>query len=256
MNISSPTAHRVALCLVLYLALYTTAAGLAATESGETESLRVEAYRANLLTTYEERIVGQRLAYLYEQRHVPLREAAIEARLDKVKARLRAGGDSALPELEIKVIRGSQPGAVSFPPGYVYITSALLKLAATDDELAAVIAHEAAHITNRDMSRMIAMSLALPTAEQGSFPTRRMIVTGQAIQFAFPQGLDEARLRCEMEADKMAVGWMERAGYSPHALAQLLEAVRARLPLQAQPERVALKERVILLREESFLALK
>jgi predicted Zn-dependent protease len=237
----------------VYLALSATAAALAA-EAGEAESLRTEAYRANLLTAYEERIVGKRLAYLYEQRHTLLQETATQARLDRIKARLSA--QASLPGLEIKIIQGTRPEAVSFPPGYIYITSALLKVAATDDEMAAVIAHEAAHITNQDLSRLIALALALSAGERENFPTRRAIVTGQAIWFDFPSGLDEARLRCEMEADKMAVSWMERAGYDAQALALLLESLTARLPLRAQPERVALKARVKLLRKGSFLALR
>lgn len=253
MNISCPTARRAALCLVVYLAFYTTAAACAA-GAGEAESLRLEAYRANLLTSDEERIVGQRLAYLYEQRHTLLQDAAIKARLDRIKARLRA--EAALPNLDIKIIRSKQPEAVSFPPGNIYITSALVMLATTDDELAAVIAHEAAHIMNHDLSRLIALALALPAGEQEGFPTRRAIVTGQVVQFTFPPTLEEARLRCEIEADRMAVGWMERAGYAGHALALLLESLRARLPAQARPERVALRARATLLREESLLAVR
>jgi predicted Zn-dependent protease len=237
----------------VYLALSATAAALAV-EAGDAESLRKEAYRANLLTAYEERIVGQRLAYLYEQRHTLLEDSAIQARLYRIKARLSAS--ASLPNLEIKIVQSNRPEAVSFPPGYIYITSALVRLAQTDDELAAVIAHEAAHITNHDLSRLIALALALPTREHSNFPTRRAIITGQTIQFDFPSGLDEARLRCEIEADKMAVSWMERAGYDNQALALLLESLTARLPLRAQPERIALKARVTLLREESFLALR
>lgn len=253
MRISCPTARSTALCLVVYLALSATAAAIAA-GAGEAEGLRTEAYRANLLTAYEERIVGQRLAHLYEQRHSLSEDAAIQARLQRIKARLSA--PAPLSNLEIKIVRSNRPEAVSFPPGYIYITSALAGLAATDDELAAVIAHEAAHITNHDLSRLIALALGLPAVEQENFPTRRAIITGRTLWFDFPSALYEARLRCEIEADKMAVSWMERAGYDGQALALLLESLSARLPLGAEPERIALKARVNLLREESFLALR
>jgi predicted Zn-dependent protease len=254
MKISCPKAYRVTLCLVVCLAIYTTTAAVFAAEAGEVESARLEAYRANLLTPDEERIVGQRLAYLYEQRHTLLRDADIQARLDRIETRLRAA--VRLPDLKIKIIRSARAEAVSFPPGYIYITSTLVSLAATDDELAAVIAHEAAHITNHHLSRLIALALSLPPGEQKRFPTRRAIVTGQVFQFAFPSMLDDARLRCEVEADKMAVGWMERAGYAGQALALLLDGLTARLSPQAQPERVALRARITMLREESFMALR
>ncbi|MCA1558234.1 MAG: M48 family metalloprotease, partial [Acidobacteria bacterium] len=139
MRSSRPTAYCVTLCLVAYLSLSIPAAALAV-EMGETESVRAEAFRANLLTPDEERVLGQRLAYLYEQRHTLLKDAEGEARLARIKARLRAVIPS--QTLEIKIIRGVQAEAVSFPPGYIYITSALVRLASTDDDLAAVIAHE------------------------------------------------------------------------------------------------------------------
>lgn len=253
MNIPCPTAYRATLCLVVYLALCTTAAAFAA-EAGEAERAPADIYRGNLLTQYEERIVGRRLAYLYEQRHTLVQDAEMQARLDRIKARLRAVIPQ--PDLEIKIIRSAQPEAVSFPPGYIYITSTLVRLVATDDELAAVIAHEAAHVANHHLSRLIALALALPLSEQERFPTRRAIVTGQAIQFAFPSMLDDARLGCEIEADKWAVVWMARAGYAGQSLALLLDSLTARLPPQARSEQIALRARITLLREETLLGFR
>jgi beta-barrel assembly-enhancing protease len=254
MNISRPSAYCATLGLVLFLALFTTAATFAA-EAGEIERARIEAYRANLLTPDEERIVGKRLAYLYEQRHTLLTDVAdTEARLKRVSARLRA----VMPgqALEIKIILGSQPEAVSFPPRHVYITSALVKLTRTDDELAAVIAHEAAHVAGRHLARLIALTLALPPIEQESFPTRRAIITGQTLQFAFPSMLNNTRLHCEVEADQRAVRWLECAGYDGEALAVLLGMIYMRLSPNLKQERVALQSRIALLRERPYLVLR
>ncbi|HEY0322104.1 MAG TPA: M48 family metalloprotease [Pyrinomonadaceae bacterium] len=249
MNFSRPPACYATLSLVVYLALSTVA--VFAAGASEAERVRVEAYRANLLTPDEERVVGQRLAYLYEQRHKLLKDADTQARLDRITARLRA----VIPAqaLEIKIIRGTQPEAVSFPTGSIYITSALVKLTTTDDELAAVIAHEAAHVADHHLSRLIALTLALPVGEQELFPSRQAIITGQALQFAFPSTLDNARLRCEMEADQMAVRWLERAGYEGKALALLLDSLTARISPQVQQERAALYTRIALLREQPFI---
>jgi predicted Zn-dependent protease len=253
MKFSRAPAYCATLCLVVYLALSPASANNAA-EAGEAERVRVEVYRANLLAPDEERVVGQRLAYLYEQRHTLLKDAVTQARLDRIRARLHA----VIPAqaLEIKIIRGAQPEAVSFPPGRIYITSALVELTSTDDELAAVIAHEAAHISGHHLARLIALALALPVDEQESFPTRRAIITGQALQFAFPSTLDAARLRCEMEADQMALRSLERAGYTSNALALLLDNLTSRLSPQVQQERAALHARIALLREQPFLVLR
>lgn len=253
MKFYSAPAYCVTLCLVVYLGLSTASAKTTA-EAGEAERVRVEAYRANLLTPDEERIIGQRLAYLYEQRHTVLKDAVTEARLERIEARLHA----VIPAqaLEIKLIRSAQPEAVSFPPGRIYITSALVKITSTDDELAAVIAHEAAHVAGHHLTRLIALALALAVDEQEGFPTRRAIITGQALQFAFPSTLDAARLRCEMEADQMALRWLEHAGYTRNALALLLDSLTLSLSPQVQQERAALHARIALLREQPFLVLR
>lgn len=250
MKVSRPQAYCVTLSLIVSLALCLTARTLAA-GAGEAESVRAEAYRANLLTPYEEGIVGRRLAYLYEQRHKPLKDEDALIRLARVMSRLGA----ALPEqsFEIKIVQGAQPEAVSFPPGRIYITSALLKLSSTDDELAAVVAHEAAHLAGGHLARLIALALSMPAAEQGRFPTRRAIITGQALQFSFPAALDGARLGCEVEADQRAVRWLERAGYRGNSLTLLLDGLSTRLSPQVSEERAALQARIALLRERVLL---
>lgn len=246
MKVSCPSAYFATLGLALYLALQLAAAAHA-TGAGEAEGLRLAAYRANLLTADEERVVGERLAYLYEQRHTLLDDMYWQARLERIKVRLgaavRTGG------FEIKIVRGSQPEAVSFPQGRIYVTSALVKLAATDDELAAVIAHEAAHLASHHLSHLIALALITPDRDGAGFPDRRAIITGQSLQFAFPQRLNDERLRCEMEADALAVRWLVRAGYDDKALMALLSRLTAQISGQSAPELAALQARISLLRE-------
>lgn len=253
MKFFCPQAYLVTLCLLVYLAPSQAAAVFAA-GAGETESVRIEAYRTNLLTPDEERVVGQRLAYLYALRHKALKDAQAQARLDKVETQLR----KVLPTqaLEITIIQGAQLEAVSFPSGRIFITSALFKLASSDNELAAVIAHEAAHVACHHLSHLIALAQSLPPAKRESFPTRSEITTGRATQFAFPQALDTARLNCEKEADQLATRWLERAGYRAEALPSLLDNLTGHLSIYAQQERAALQSRVTSLTRQSFVSLR
>jgi predicted Zn-dependent protease len=254
MRFFRPLAYFATLSLVVSLAHFATTAAIRRAETGEAAGARVEAYRANLLTQYEERIVGQRLAYLYEQRHTLLQDVETQTRLNRILTRLSRVLYARA--LEVRIIGGSRPEAVSFPPGRIYITSALIKLAPTDEALAAVIAHEAAHLEDHHLARLIALALALPPVEQGRFPTRRAIITGQALQFAFPSALDEARLHCEMEADEIAVQKLERAGYTAEALAILLDTLNSRLSPRATQERAAMRARLNWLRERPLLSLR
>lgn len=247
------SAYLATLCLVACLAETSTAAVLA-TGAGEAESARVEAYRANLLTPDEERLVGQRLAYLYEKRHPAVKDPETQIRLNRIKAELCA----VIPaqSLNITIIQSARPEAVSFPPGRIFITSALVKLTPDDDELASVIAHEAAHVASHHLARLIALAQTLPIEERERFPTRAAIMTGQALQFAFPLALDAARLRCEVEADQIAVRWLEQAGYRGDALTTLLDRLSTQLSPHARQERTALQARVTLLTRQLFVSLR
>jgi predicted Zn-dependent protease len=242
-------------CLLGYLTLVPTAA-VFSTTINEAESARLEAYRANLLTPDEERIVGQRLAYLYEQRHPPLQDSKTQARINRILSQL--GSRIPAQALVIKIIQGTLPEAVSFPPGNIFISSSLIKLTPTDDELAAVIAHEAAHVASHHLARLIALADALPVGEREGFPSRAAIIRGQALHFAFPSALDAVRLDYEIEADQMAVRWLTSAGYRGEALARLLQRLSAHLsPGQLEEEkRAALQARARLLARQSYLSLK
>jgi predicted Zn-dependent protease len=55
----------------------------------------------------------------------------------------------------IKVVEDNEPNAFTFPGGFMYVTTGLLKLAESEHELAAVIAHEVAHNTRLHAIRMI-----------------------------------------------------------------------------------------------------
>jgi beta-barrel assembly-enhancing protease len=244
MKFACPSAYFAALGLVVCFAS-APAFALFAAEGNEAENVRVETRRANLLLLNEERVVGQRLAYLYAQLHPPLKDVSAQLRLNRVAAQLRAVTNA--PTLDIKLVKSARPEAVSFPSGHIFITSALLRLTRNDDELAAVIAHEAAHVAHRHLARLIELALTLSPGERDQFPTRAAIITGQVSQFVFPAALDAARLRYEMEADQLAVLWLECAGYRVTALPLLLDRLNARLSPQAQQERSALRARIALL---------
>jgi predicted Zn-dependent protease len=235
-----PLALMLALSLLVCHALTSSPARFAAQASGA-ESAHAETSRANLLTHDEERSLGNRLAYLYAQQHPTSTNTAQQARLKRVALRLNEATGAG--ELEINIIKSTRPEAVSFPAGHVFITNALLELARTDDELAAAIAHEAAHVHLRHLARLIELTLRLPACEREYFPTRAAITRGIALHIDFPPALDAERLRYEMEADHLATVWLKRAGYQESALYILLVKMQSLPSSRLQPEDSALRER-------------
>ena len=51
-----------------------------------------------------------------------------------------------------QIIEGDAPNAFALPGGYVFVYTGLIKIADEEDELAAALAHEIAHVAARHMT--------------------------------------------------------------------------------------------------------
>lgn len=87
--------------------------------------------------------------------------------------------------------RGHQPSAYSLPGGRIYLSAGLFLLIETEDELAFVLAHEAAHVINHhSRRRMTSAPKSRRALEVGDFTTE-----------------------LELEADRVAIASLLNAGY-------------------------------------------
>ncbi len=119
-----------------------------------------------------------------------------------------------------------EANAFSLPGGYVFLNSGLLKKAASDDELASVIAHEVAHITARHAVKRYESSLGLQIVQLASLAARSgsaargVSVAARAAQLAYARG-------DELEADRLGVKYLQAAGFDPKAALTFLEKIHA-----------------------------
>lgn len=74
------------------------------------------------------------------------------AALDKLVARLASGIDTPY-RFNVVVIRSRQVNALALPGGHIVVLGGLLEFAASADEVAAVLAHEMAHVAGRHVTR-------------------------------------------------------------------------------------------------------
>lgn len=125
------------------------------------------------------------------------------------------------------------PNAFVLPGGHVGVTTGLLKIVDNDDQLAAVIGHEAGHVVARHaaerQSQNLTSSLVLGVlgAASGSSDAARAISSygSDAARYGFLLPFSRKQ---ELEADRLGVDFMQRAGYRPR------EAVVLWLHMQAQ----------------------
>ncbi|MCH8273309.1 MAG: M48 family metalloprotease [Armatimonadetes bacterium] len=189
---------------------------------------------ATIWSREEEIRVGREASERLEEEYEVSRNPADVALIEGIGQRLVAAGKVDDWPFTFKVLEERSVNAVSLPGGPIYIFRGLIDLTEGDeDELAAVMAHEMAHIQKRHVSKMIA---------QGVFTNLIIVLaTGGAVRTAAQLVAVMAQLRFsrddEYESDRLAIRYTYRAGYDPNGLVRFFEKLK-RLEKEESPDPV------------------
>ena len=139
---------------------------------------------------------------------------------------------------EVFLVSDRSVNAFALPGGYVGVHLGLIALTASADELAAVLAHELTHVTQRHIARGVVnaqritlLSLAglilgvLAASRAGSSDGVQAAVVGS--QAAAVQGQLNYTRDMEREADRVGFGVLADAGYAPAGMAAMFEKLDA-----------------------------
>ena len=147
-------------------------------------------------------------------------------------------GTSDRPELysgwHAQVVQSDEVNAVSAPGGYVFVTTGLLKSLQDEEELAGVLAHEVAHVSERHGVKAIKASrLASAFKLLGSEAADRMSTKDQfkltehfggsvddVVKSVVKSGYSQDK---EFAADKKGAAFAQKAMYDPLGLNRFLE---------------------------------
>lgn len=184
-----------------------------------------------LLSPAEERFYGEMTLRQLRQYQLLLEDPLVEAYVQNLGFRLVARSERPQQPFTFFTIRSRDINAFATLGGYIGINAGLILTAETEDEVAAVVAHEIAHVTQRHVLRgaeraqkdalpiMLGMLGALIAAQQAD-------VDGDASQAAVMSGLALMQQRQinytrsnEHEADRIGIQTLARAGYAPGAMA-------------------------------------
>jgi len=137
------------------------------------------------------------------------------------------------------VLDSEEINAFACPGALVFITRGMLRLTRTEDELAAVLAHEIAHIQSQHGRQVIEEKRWKKFWAVAG--TGAVVGMGNKVvsQLAFTLGSMSDDLfvalhtkgygkKLEKEADPQAVEMLQRTGYDPHALVRVLEGLAER----------------------------
>jgi predicted Zn-dependent protease len=137
-----------------------------------------------------------------------------------------AGGNPA--EWEVQVFKSDQLNAFALPGGKIGIYTGILDIMDNDDQIAAVLGHEVAHVNFNHSGERYSQTAAAQTALGAGSAVAGGSQAGGAAMQALGLGAQVGLLlpfsrKHELEADKFGVRYMARAGYNPNEAVKFWE---------------------------------
>jgi predicted Zn-dependent protease len=214
-------------CLLPVLALLALTACTTVPETG----------RRQLITTSAAEETQMGLAAFEEvKKETPvLNDASQQARIERIGRRIATAVGRAMPDAQWEFVIFNDDATVNafaLPGGKVGVYTGLIKLSASDDEIAVVIGHEVAHVTSRHGGERVSQAKLAQTIGSGIDAYAADKKYGKAASTIFGVGaqaglLGYSRLQ-ETEADVIGLRFAANAGYDPRAAAAFWRKMQAK----------------------------
>jgi predicted Zn-dependent protease len=182
----------------------------------------------NLYSLKRERQLGRNMAAAFDRTTKLVTDPIVNDYVNRIAQRIVRNSDATVP-FTVKVIdSGDMPRAYGLPGGFLYVDSALILASDGEAELAAVMAHEIAHVaarhatralTRRDMTDIIG-SMAMVAGPAG-------LAMEDFGSLAGPLSVKKFYRDAEYEADLLAIEYAYACGYDPQAFVGALEKLHA-----------------------------
>ncbi|NUQ01522.1 MAG: M48 family metalloprotease, partial [Armatimonadetes bacterium] len=162
-----------------------------------------------------------------------LPDAASQARADRIGDEILAAVGQTPYRFDFHVLTDPDTiNAFALPGGQIFITRGLQRRLTTEGQLAGVLAHEVGHVIGRHSAEQIAKAKlsqglsgaavmatydpANPSSRNSAYIAQMI---GQLVNLRF--GRED-----ELEADRLGVRYMARAGYDPQAMIKVMEVLK------------------------------
>jgi predicted Zn-dependent protease len=192
----------------------------------------VVAARAGILgdfTVQDELELGEKFNVMIKSRLPLIEDPEIKGYVEDVVERLAENMPAQPFDLKVNVIKHRAVNAFAAPAGYIFVHSGLILNFEHESELAGVLAHELAHVSQRHIARRIerAQTMSLATlvgmlagmflgstgsGEAGEALVAGSVAANQAAQLKYSR-------EDETEADSVGMRYLLKAGYPPQGLA-------------------------------------
>ena len=150
--------------------------------------------------------------------------AAAELYLNGILARLAQTGEEPSQAYRVTILNTPVVNAFALPSGNLYVTRGLLALANDSAEIAAVMAHEIAHVSARHANQRAELerNAAVISKAAALIQSRQK---GEEVQASGRLSLASFSRQQELEADQIGVRTIQRAGYDAYGAARFLASL-------------------------------
>lgn len=186
---------------------------------------------APLIPSSAPRVVGADSGYDRERGRLlavfggEYRAPAARAALDDIVARLVAQSEEPGRGYRVTILNSPSPNAFALPSGDVFVTRGLLALASDTSEIAAVLAHEIAHVTARHALQRAELERRSAIVQQVVAEVLEDPAAGELIAMRNRAGIAGFSRTQELEADEIGVAMAAKAGFDPFGAVRFLEAL-------------------------------
>ncbi|MGB0719843.1 MAG: M48 family metalloprotease [Bdellovibrionales bacterium] len=160
--------------------------------------------------------------------------AAISRYVSRVGARVTAKTERPDVKYQFFVLDSPIVNAFALPGGYIYISRGLLALANSEAQMAAVLSHEAGHVTGRHTAERYSRSVvtSLGTGILGA--VIGSAGASQALGLGANLYLSSYSRGQESEADSLGLRYMTQGGYDPDEMTAFLSSMSANSNLESR----------------------
>jgi predicted Zn-dependent protease len=192
-----------------------------------------------ILTKNTESQIGRSIMRNIRRSGMVVEDPQITEYINEIGHRIAAQTNDGEQDFTFFVVDDPHVNAFALPGGYIGVHTGLIEASRSEDELAGVLAHEIAHVTQRHIARAVhansRQSILTTALMLGAMVLGAAGGSGDLIQgaMAVAQGTAAQQQinftrQNEYEADRIGIGALADAGFDPHGMASFFE-VMARL---------------------------
>ncbi len=191
------------------------------------------ASQAGAMTTDEEKKLGRKVFLEVEKSVEFVKDPALQAFLDRMGRSLAAHVGATPFDFKFYLIRAAEPNAFAIPGGTIFVTTGLVILAENEHEMAGVLAHEIAHVTERHVAQMFERSKRLSLATVAAVIAGLLLGgggKGSEAAATMAMATSEALIlkytrENETDADQNGLQYVVKAGYDPKGMISFLSKI-------------------------------